>query len=82
MINDLPEIFYIDVQVSNISSNEQFITTLAEYNQNRVLPYLLQPEKYFGSIVQFNLTNTNAPIITAVMAKIVPAMSDGLYILF
>ena len=63
MINESPEVFYLDVQVSNINSAGQLTTTLAEYNQSRILPYLFNPEKYYGSIVQFNLTNTNSPIL-------------------
>jgi len=63
MINESPEVFYLDVQVSNINTDGQLTSTLAEYNQSRLLPYLFCPEKYYGSIVQFNLTNTDAPIL-------------------
>jgi hypothetical protein len=63
MMNDNPEVFYLDVQVSNINSDGQLTSTLAEYNQTRLLPYLFSPEKYYGSVVQFNLTNTDAPIL-------------------
>lgn len=63
MINESPEVFYLDVQVSNINSDGQLTSTLAEYNESRLLPYLFNPEKYYGSIVQFNLTNTDAPIL-------------------
>ena len=63
MINESPEVFYLDVQVSNINSDGQITSTLAEYNESRLLPYLFNPEKYYGSIVQFNLTNTDAPIL-------------------
>lgn len=63
MMNESPEVFYLDVQVSNINSDGQLTSTLAEYNQSRILPYLFNPEKYYGSIVQFNLTNTDAPIL-------------------
>jgi hypothetical protein len=64
MMNESPEVFYLDVQVSNINSDGQLTSTLAEYNKSRILPYLFTPEKYYGSIVQFNLTNTDAPILT------------------
>jgi hypothetical protein len=63
MINESPEVFYLDVQVSNINSVGQLTSTLAEYNESRTLPYLFNPQKYYGSIVQFNLTNTDAPIL-------------------
>jgi len=72
-MNESPDIFYLDVQVSNINSDGQLTSTLAEYNQSRILPYLFNPEKYYGSIVQFNLTNTDAPILNV---PIVPNQSN------
>lgn len=65
MIEQSADVFYVDVLVTNINSNLQTTTTFAEYNETRTIPYLYNPDQYYGAIVQFNIQNTNTPILEA-----------------
>jgi hypothetical protein len=67
MIENSPDVFYVDVLVNNINSNFNITSTPAEYNETRTIPYLYHPDEYYGAIVQFNIQNTNTPVIDVVV---------------
>jgi len=63
MLEESPDVFYVDVLVNNINSNYSTTSTPAEYNETRTIPWLYNPDRYYGAIVQFNIQNTNVPVI-------------------
>jgi hypothetical protein len=71
MMNQSPEVFYLDAQVSNLNSTTT--NQLAYYNASRTLPYLYKPEDYYGAITQFSIQLTDIPLLNAV---IVPNQGD------
>jgi hypothetical protein len=69
MFEESPDVFYVDVLVNNINSNYNITTTPAEYNETRTIPWLYNPDKYYGAVVQFNIQNTNTPVIDVVIVS-------------
>jgi hypothetical protein len=71
-----PDVVYLDVVVSNINSGDSsnFTKVFAEYNEARTIPYLYDPNEYYGAVVQFTLDNTDTPLLEA---QIVPDQSDA-----
>jgi len=67
MLEESPDVFYVDVLVNNINSNYSITSTPAEYNETRTIPWLYHPDRYYGAIVQFNIQNTNTPVLDAVV---------------
>jgi hypothetical protein len=69
MLEELPDVFYIDVIVNNINSGNggEGNRTQAKYNETRTIPWLYNPDKYYGSIVQFNIQNTDVPFLDVVI---------------
>jgi hypothetical protein len=67
MLEESPDVFYVDVLVSNVNSNYTTTPTYAEYNETRTIPYLYNPDQYYGAVVQFNIQNTNVPILDVVI---------------
>jgi hypothetical protein len=53
--------------VSNINSgsSSNYSKVFAEYNEARTIPYLYNPNEYYGAIVQFTLDNTDTPLLEA-----------------
>jgi len=76
MQEESPDVVYLDVIVSNLNNGDLATnpTTYAEYNETRTIPYLYDPCHYFGAVVQFNLDNTDTPIL---VAPIVPNQSNA-----
>jgi len=79
IINEMeqsPDVVYLDVVVSNINSGDasNFNKVFAEYNEARTIPYLYDPNDYYGAIVQFTLDNTDTPILEA---QIVPDQANA-----
>ena len=74
MIEQSPEVFYVDVLVTNINNNFTTKSVYAEYNETRTIPYLYNPNEYYGAIVQFNIQNTNTPVI---VTSIVPNQNNA-----
>jgi hypothetical protein len=75
-MEESPDVVYLDVIVSNINSGDDsnFTKVLAEYNEARTIPYLYNPNDYYGAIVQFTIDNTSTPLLEA---QIVPDQSDA-----
>jgi hypothetical protein len=71
-----PDVVYLDVVVSNINSGDSsnFNKVFAEYNESRTIPYLYDPNDYYGAVVQFTLDNTDTPLLEA---QIVPDQSNA-----
>jgi len=71
-----PDVVYLDVVVSNINSGDasNFSKVFAEYNEARTIPYLYDPNEYYGAVVQFTLDNTDTPLLEA---QIVPDQSNA-----
>jgi hypothetical protein len=71
-----PDVVYLDVVVSNINSGDasDFSKVFAEYNEARTIPYLYDPNEYYGAVVQFTLDNTDTPLLEA---QIVPDQSNA-----
>lgn len=71
-----PDVVYLDVVVSNINSGDasNFTKVFAEYNEARTIPYLYDPNEYYGAVVQFTLDNTDTPLLEA---QIVPDQSNA-----
>lgn len=67
MLEESPDVFYVDVIVNNINSGAGGNRTLAQYNETRTIPWLYNPNLYYGSIVQFNIQNTDVPVIDVVI---------------
>jgi len=67
MLEESPDVFYVDILVSNVNSNFTTTPTYAEYNETRTIPYLYHPDKYYGAIVQFNIQNSNVPVFDVVI---------------
>jgi hypothetical protein len=67
MLEESPDVFYVDVLVSNVNSNYTTAPTYAEYNETRTIPYLYNPYQYYGAVVQFNIQNTNTPVLDVVI---------------
>jgi hypothetical protein len=65
MYEESPDVVYLDVVVTNINSgnSSNYTKIPAEYNEARTIPYLYNPNEYFGSIVQFTLDNTDTPVL-------------------
>jgi hypothetical protein len=62
-----PDVVYLDVVVSNINSgsSSNYAKVFAEYNEARTIPYLYDPNEYYGAVVQFTLDNTDTPLLEA-----------------
>jgi hypothetical protein len=62
-----PDVVYLDVVVSNINSgsSSNYAKVFAEYNEARTIPYLFDPNEYYGAVVQFTLDNTDTPLLEA-----------------
>jgi len=60
-----PDVVYLDVVVSNINSgsSSNYAKVFAEYNEARTIPYLFDPNEYYGAVVQFTLDNTDTPLL-------------------
>jgi hypothetical protein len=71
-----PDVVYLDVVVSNINSGDasNFNKVFAEYNEARTIPYLYDPNEYYGAVVQFTLDNTDTPLLEA---QIVPDQANA-----
>jgi hypothetical protein len=70
IINEMeesPDVVYLDVVVSNINSgsSSNYAKVFAEYNEARTIPYLFNPNEYYGAVVQFTLDNTDTPLLEA-----------------
>jgi len=70
IINEMeqsPDVVYLDVVVSNINSGSasNYAKVFAEYNEARTIPYLFDPNEYYGAVVQFTLDNTDTPLLEA-----------------
>jgi len=70
IINEMeqsPDVVYLDVVVSNINSGSasNYAKVFAEYNEARTIPYLYDPNEYYGAVVQFTLDNTSTPLLEA-----------------
>jgi len=65
MYEESPDVVYLDVVVSNINSGSasNYAKVFAEYNEARTIPYLYNPNEYYGAIVQFTLDNTDTPLL-------------------
>jgi len=65
MHEESPDVVYLDVVVSNINSgsSSNYAKVFAEYNEARTIPYLYNPNEYYGAIVQFTLDNTDTPLL-------------------
>lgn len=65
MHEESPDVVYLDVVVSNINSgnSSNYAKVFAEYNEARTIPYLYNPNEYFGAVVQFTLDNTDTPLL-------------------
>jgi hypothetical protein len=65
MYEESPDVVYLDVVVSNINSGSasNYAKVFAEYNEARTIPYLFNPNEYFGAVVQFTLDNTDTPLL-------------------
>lgn len=75
-MEESPDVVYLDVIVSNINSGDDsnFTKVFAEYNEARTIPYLYNPNDYYGAIVQFTIDNTDTPVLEA---QIEPNQSDA-----
>jgi hypothetical protein len=71
-----PDVVYLDVVVSNINSGSasNYAKVLAEYNESRTIPYLYNPNEYYGAVVQFTLDNTSTPLLEV---QIVPDQANA-----
>jgi hypothetical protein len=76
MHEESPDVVYLDVVVSNINSgsSSNYSKVFAEYNEARTIPYLYNPNEYYGAIVQFTLDNTDTPLLEV---QIEPDQSDA-----
>jgi hypothetical protein len=65
MHEESPDVVYLDVVVSNINSGSasNYAKVFAEYNEARTIPYLYNPNEYYGAVVQFTLDNTDTPLL-------------------
>jgi len=57
-----PNVVYFDTIACNLASNQTPPT--ASYNQARTIPYLKNPEDYYGAIMSFYINDTSIPVIT------------------
>jgi len=64
-MEESPDVVYLDVVVSNINSgsSSNYAKVFAEYNEARTIPYLFNPNEYYGAVVQFTLDNTDTPLL-------------------
>jgi hypothetical protein len=71
-----PDVVYLDVVVSNINSGSgsNYAKVFAEYNEARTIPYLYDPNEYYGAVVQFTLDNTSTPLLEV---QIVPDQANA-----
>jgi hypothetical protein len=78
MTNNSPDVFYQDILINNISS----ITStpiLASMNESRTVPYLYNPQEYYGAVTQFAI---NASALGIMNFEIQPDQNDinlGIY---
>lgn len=54
MTNNSPDVFYQDVLINNIASSTP-TPVLASMNESRTLPYLYNPDEYYGAVTQFTI---------------------------
>jgi len=69
---DEPDIIYFDTISCNLASTSGS-PPQASYNQARTIPYLKNPEEYYGAIISFYINDTSIPVITP---DIVPYQSN------
>jgi len=54
MTNTSPDVFYQDILINNIASITA-TPVLASMNESRTLPYLYNPQEYYGAVTQFTI---------------------------
>ena len=69
---DDADVIYFDTISCNLASTSGVPPT-ASYNQPRTIPYLKNPEEYYGAVISFYVNDTSIPVITP---DIVPYQSD------
>jgi hypothetical protein len=69
---DDPDVIYFDTISCNLASTSG-IPPPATYNQARTIPYLKNPEEYYGAILAFYVNDTSIPVISP---DIVPYQPD------
>jgi hypothetical protein len=62
-MGDEADIIYFDLISTNFYSTSQI--PYAEYNQSRTIPYLKNPDDYYGAVVNFTLDNSSIPLLVA-----------------
>jgi hypothetical protein len=65
-------VIYFDTISCNLAS-QSGLPPPATYNQARTIPYLKNPEEYYGAVLSFYINDTSIPVITP---DIVPYQSD------
>jgi hypothetical protein len=67
-----PNVIYFDTISCNLASTSG-VPPQATYNQARTIPYLKNPEDYYGAVISFYINDTSIPVITP---DIVPYQSN------
>jgi hypothetical protein len=67
-----PNVIYFDTISCNLASTVGNPPE-ATYNQARTIPYLKNPEEYYGAVISFYINDTSIPVISP---DIVPYQSD------
>ena len=71
-MDDQPDVIYFDTISCNLASTAG-LPPQATYNQARTIPYLKNPEEYYGAIISFYINDTSIPVISP---DIVPYQPD------
>jgi hypothetical protein len=71
-MSDEPDVIYFDTISCNLASTTGD-PPQATYNQARTIPYLKNPEEYYGAIISFYINDTSIPVISP---DIVPYQPD------
>jgi len=66
------DIIYFDSIACNLATTSGNVPT-ATYNQTRTIPYLVNPEEYYGAIISFYINDTSIPVF---IPDIQPYQSD------
>jgi len=69
---DEPNVIYFDTISCNLASTSG-VPPQATYNQARTIPYLKNPEEYYGAIISFYINDTSIPVLAP---DIVPYQPD------
>jgi hypothetical protein len=69
---DDPDVIYFDSVSCNLGT-QIGLPPFATYNQSRTIPYLKNPEEYYGAIVSVYLNDTSIP---AIVPEIAPYQND------